>query len=48
MIDITFDKEEGPGGLLNGLNRVCQETCKAAEDNYQLIILSDKQAGPDR
>ncbi len=48
MIDITFDKKEGPSGLQNGLVRVANEACKAAENNYQMIILSDRAAGEDR
>lgn len=48
MIDITFPKEEGKPGFLNSLNRICDEACKAAQNNYQLIILSDKNASADR
>ena len=48
VIDITFDKKEGPGGLSKGLDRVCKEACQAAEKNYQMIILSDRRAGEER
>ncbi|XP_073971203.1 uncharacterized protein isoform X2 [Rhodnius prolixus] len=48
VIDITFDKEEGPGGLATTLNRICDEAYKAAETGYQLIVLSDRKAGVDR
>lgn len=48
IIDTTFGREEGPGGLVNGLNRICEEARQAAENNYQMIVLSDQLAGPDR
>lgn len=48
VIDITFDRKEGPTGLQNGLNRVREEACQAARDGYQLIILSDRAAGEQR
>ena len=48
VIDITFDKEEGPSGLLQTLNRICIEATKVAQNGYQIIILSDRKAGVDR
>uniref|UniRef100_A0A1S6KZN6 Glutamate synthase [NADH] n=2 Tax=Nilaparvata lugens TaxID=108931 RepID=A0A1S6KZN6_NILLU len=48
VIDITFDKSEGPDGLLRSLNRICEEAATAAQDGYQLIVLSDRRTGVDR
>ncbi|XP_014214359.1 putative glutamate synthase [NADPH] isoform X1 [Copidosoma floridanum] len=48
VIDCTYAKSEGPAGLLKTLNRVCDEANAAARAGYQLIILSDRQAGPER
>ncbi|XP_068081055.1 uncharacterized protein [Anabrus simplex] len=48
VIDITYDKEEGPRGLSKTLDRVCDEACKAAQSNYQLLVLSDRKSGPNR
>nr|CAD7432674.1 unnamed protein product [Timema monikensis] len=48
IIDITFDKKEGPKGLSIALDRICEESCKAAQENYQLLILSDRKSGPNR
>lgn len=48
IIDITFDKGEGPSGVATSLDRICQEACSAAEEGYQLIILSDREAGATR
>ncbi|XP_046391906.1 glutamate synthase [NADH] isoform X1 [Ischnura elegans] len=42
IIDITFDRDEGPGGLTKALDRICDEACNAAKNNYQLIVLSDR------
>ena len=48
IIDCTYPKAEGPNGLLKTLDRVCAEAHKAASNNVQLIVLSDRQAGPER
>lgn len=48
MIDITFAQEEGPEGLKKALGRITDEACQAARDGYQLLILSDRQAGVGR
>ena len=40
--------EEGPGGLETTLNRVCEEAHNAANEGYQLIVLSDRKAGAER
>ncbi|XP_075232703.1 uncharacterized protein LOC142331019 isoform X2 [Lycorma delicatula] len=48
VIDMTFDKEEGPSGLLKSLNRICEEASAAAQSGYQLIVLSDRRSGAKR
>jgi hypothetical protein len=48
VIDITFDAEEGPKGLSKALDRICEETCRAAQESYQFLVLSDRKAGIDR
>ncbi|KAJ8680883.1 hypothetical protein QAD02_016670 [Eretmocerus hayati] len=48
VIDCTYPKADGPSGLLKTLDRVCNEANAAARAGYQIIILSDRQAGPDR
>jgi len=48
VIDITFDAKEGPKGLSKALDRVCEEACRAAQQSYQFIILSDRNAGTNR
>lgn len=48
VIDVTFDKEDGPSGFSKALDRICEEASEAANSNYQLIILSDRSAGSER
>ncbi|KAK6621297.1 hypothetical protein RUM43_011603 [Polyplax serrata] len=48
VIEATSAVEDGPSGLIKTLNRVCEEACAAAKNGYQLIVLSDKGAGPKR
>lgn len=48
VIDVTFDAQEGPKGLSKALDRICEEACQAAHDNYQLLVLSDRRAGASR
>ncbi|MCA9160396.1 MAG: glutamate synthase subunit alpha, partial [Planctomycetales bacterium] len=47
-IDITFDRAEGKAGLTKALDRICAEAEAAIDDNYTLIILSDRNIGQDR
>lgn len=47
-IDLTFPKSEGVEGYIKTLDRVCEETTKAIGEDYKVIVLSDRQAGPDR
>ncbi|CAH1997917.1 unnamed protein product [Acanthoscelides obtectus] len=47
VIDITFPASEGIPGFLNKLKSICEEANNAARTN-QIIILSDRHAGPDR
>ncbi len=48
VIDITWPKSEGKPGLLAALDRICTEAETAIDDNYSLIVLSDRLLGPDR
>lgn len=48
VIDITFEAEDGPKGLSKTLDRICEEACRAAQECYQFIILSDRNAGASR
>lgn len=48
VIDITFPSGEGSKGFSIALQRICLEGQHAAEGGYQLLILSDRQGGPDK
>ena len=46
-IDITWPKSEGKGGLVRALDRICVEAETAIEDGFSLVVLSDREIGPD-
>lgn len=48
MIDITYERSEGRAGLVRALDRVCQEAESAIDEGFTLVILSDRQVGPQR
>ncbi|MEZ6126478.1 MAG: glutamate synthase large subunit [Planctomycetaceae bacterium] len=48
VIDITYPRKDGVGGLKPALERICQEARQAIKDGFSLIILSDRVVGPDR
>lgn len=51
-IDITFPAGTGPQQLQEALNEICEQAAEAVQgshqDGVQLIVLSDRLAGPDR
>mmetsp|Transcript_15721 Transcript_15721/g.43366 ORF Transcript_15721/g.43366 Transcript_15721/m.43366 type:complete len:1605 (-) Transcript_15721:48-4862(-) len=53
VIDATFPAGSGPDGMLQALERICDEAADAIQGNLgepgvEGVILSDKFAGPDR
>ncbi|XP_071536685.1 uncharacterized protein [Panulirus ornatus] len=48
VVDITYPVSEGVHGLVPALDRIAAESCQAARDGYQLLVLSDQKAGADR
>lgn len=48
VVDITYPVSEGVQGLLPALDRIADECCQAARDGYQMLVLSDRKAGPER
>ncbi len=48
VIDLTFAKSEGAEGLPRALDRICEEAEAAIDQGYSLVILSDRQIGPQR
>ncbi len=47
-IDITWDINEGSEGMVTAIKRVCKEAEKAIDDGYSIVVLSDRNIGPDR
>jgi glutamate synthase (NADH) len=41
-IDITFPKSSGVQGYLDALDRICDETTEAINQNYSIIVISDR------
>ena len=44
---MVFPVLDKTAGLVPALNRICSEAAEAAEEGYQLIVLSDRNAGND-
>jgi len=48
VIDITWPRAEGEVGLEKTLDRICREAEAAIEAGDSLLVLSDRNVGPDR
>jgi glutamate synthase (NADPH/NADH) large chain len=48
VIDSTFDRQAGPAGLLQALDRVRSEAEAAVHAGFSFIVLSDRQTSYDR
>jgi glutamate synthase (NADPH/NADH) large chain len=47
-IDVTYDRSLGKAGLLQTLDRICEEASAAIADGYTIVVLSDRGLGPER
>ncbi|WP_233713826.1 glutamate synthase large subunit [Aquamicrobium zhengzhouense] len=47
-IDITYSASEGSEGMPAAIERLCERAEAAVAGGYNIIILSDRQIGPDR
>ncbi|TIO33962.1 glutamate synthase large subunit [Mesorhizobium sp.] len=47
-IDITYASNEGAAGMQGAIDRLCERSEAAVAGGYNIIILSDRQLGPDR
>ena len=48
VIDVTFDKKFGPEGMKGCIDDLCSRAEKAVLTGENIIILSDRQFGPNR
>ncbi|MBX3582091.1 MAG: glutamate synthase large subunit [Rhizobiaceae bacterium] len=47
-LDVTYSANEGAAGMQGALERLCERAEAAVAGRYNIIILSDRQVGPDR
>ncbi len=47
-LDMTYPTSEGANGMAGALSRLCDRAEAAVAGGYNIIILSDRQVGPDR
>ncbi len=47
-IDITYSATEGAAGMQGAIERLCERAEAAVAGRYNIIVLSDRQVGPDR
>ncbi|GGD30527.1 glutamate synthase [Aureimonas glaciei] len=47
-IDTTYPAEQGAAGMAGALDRLCERAEAAVVGGYNIIVLSDRQVGPDR
>jgi glutamate synthase (NADPH/NADH) large chain len=47
-LDFTYDVERGAEGMPEMLERLCERAESAVRGGYNIIVLSDRQVGPDR
>jgi glutamate synthase (NADPH) large chain len=47
-LDICYGVQEGSAGMRGALDRLCERAEAAVAGGYNIIILSDRQAGPDK
>jgi glutamate synthase (NADPH/NADH) large chain len=48
LIDITFEKAKGEQGLMDAIERICQEASMAIANGFSLVILSDRNVSHER
>ena len=47
-IDITWPTSDGPEGITAALDRICAEAEQAIDQGYSLVVLTDREIGPQR
>jgi len=47
-LDVSYPAEQGAAGMKEALARLCERAESAVRGGYNIIVLSDRQAGPDR
>ncbi len=47
-LDITYPADKGAEGMEEALKRLCERAEDAVRGRYNIVVLSDRQVGPDR
>src|SRR5207245_1291676 len=47
-LDVSYPAEQGAAGMQEALTKLCERAESAVRGGYNIIVLSDRQAGPDR
>ena len=47
-LDVSYPAEQGAAGMQEALAKLCERAESAVRGGYNIIVLSDRQAGPDR
>src|SRR5262245_18374913 len=47
-LDVTYEARQGAAGMPAALERLCSRAEAAVSGGYNIIVLSDRQVGPDR
>ncbi len=47
-LDVTYAADHGAAGMAGALERLCERAEAAVAGGYNIIVLSDRQVGPDR
>src|SRR5229473_7089857 len=47
-LDVSYPAEQGAAGMKEALAKLCERAESAVRGGYNIIVLSDRQAGPDR
>ena len=48
VLDMTYPVSEGGEGLVSALDRLCREAEAAIDEGHSLVVLSDREIGPER
>lgn len=48
IIDCTFHASDGRDGLMKALDSICVQASESVKSGYSLIVLSDRNVGPER
>jgi hypothetical protein len=48
VVDSTWPRQDGEGGLKKAIERICAESAQAVDDGFAFIVLSDRATSAER